>query len=58
MLREAGVLIGGKGRDGNVFRIKPPMCITTDDVDFAIEKMRMCYSAAAKAKQHHQSETK
>ncbi|MBX7137063.1 MAG: aspartate aminotransferase family protein [Oligoflexia bacterium] len=37
--REMGVLLGKGGLNGNVLRIKPPMCITTADADFAIEVM-------------------
>lgn len=38
-LREVGVLVGKGGLEGNVLRIKPPLCLTPEDADFAIEAL-------------------
>lgn len=38
-LRQQGILVGKGGLSGNVLRIKPPLCISTADVDFALEAL-------------------
>jgi alanine-glyoxylate transaminase/(R)-3-amino-2-methylpropionate-pyruvate transaminase len=46
--REMGVLFGKGGIDGNVFRIKPPMCITKADADFALDVFEQALSSVRK----------
>ena len=38
-LRELSILVGKGGLDSNVLRIKPPMCITAADVDYALDAL-------------------
>ena len=45
--REMGVLLGKGGLDGNVLRIKPPLCITEEDVDFALDVLDRALQRAA-----------
>lgn len=46
--REHQVLIGKGGLDGNTLRIKPPMCITGDDVDYALDVLDGAFTRAVR----------
>lgn len=43
--REMGMLIGKGGIDNSVLRIKPPMCITAADADFALDVFHQAFTA-------------
>lgn len=43
--REMGMLVGKTGIAGNILRLKPPMCVTKDDADFAIEVLDRAFAA-------------
>jgi alanine-glyoxylate transaminase/(R)-3-amino-2-methylpropionate-pyruvate transaminase len=45
--REQSLLIGKGGLDGNVLRIKPPMCITAADVEFALDVLDQAFRTAS-----------
>ncbi|CAG0901012.1 unnamed protein product [Darwinula stevensoni] len=43
-IKDMGVLLGLGGLHKNVFRIKPPMCISKEDANFAVQVMRVALS--------------
>jgi alanine-glyoxylate transaminase / (R)-3-amino-2-methylpropionate-pyruvate transaminase len=47
--REMGVLLGKGGLEGNVLRIKPPLCITVADVDFALDVLDRAFTSSVGA---------
>ena len=46
--KDLGLLIGKGGLNGNVLRIKPPMCITKEDCDFMVEVLDIAITEAEK----------
>ena len=42
--KDLGLLMGKGGLKGNVLRIKPPMCLTAEDVDFVAEVLDQALS--------------
>ena len=44
--REMGLLIGKGGYASNVLRIKPPMCVTEEDIAFMLEVLEQAFSKA------------
>ena len=44
--REMGLLIGKGGYASNVLRIKPPMCVTEEDITFMLEVLGVAFSKA------------
>ena len=45
--KELGLLIGKGGIHGNVLRIKPPMCISREDVEFLIRVLDIALTEAS-----------
>jgi alanine-glyoxylate transaminase/(R)-3-amino-2-methylpropionate-pyruvate transaminase len=49
--REMGVLLGKGGLDGNVLRIQPPMCITAEDADFALDVLGRAFARSKEVRE-------
>jgi 4-aminobutyrate aminotransferase-like enzyme len=50
---ENGVLVGVGGVYGNVVRIQPPLVITRDQIDYALEVLERAFEKVSKGAQHH-----
>lgn len=46
MCKDRGIILGRGGYHGNVFRVKPPMCITRADVDFSLLVLQDVFNKA------------
>ena len=46
LCKEMGLLIGKGGYASNVLRIKPPMCVTEEDITFMVEVLEEAFSKA------------
>lgn len=44
-IRDQGILVGKGGLRGTVIRIKPPMCIAKENVDFALDALSRAFQA-------------
>ena len=49
-LRERGILIGAAGRFGNVLKIRPPLCVTTDHADELVGRWRTSWRGFVRAR--------
>ena len=38
-MKEEGILIGAAGADGNILKLRPPLCLEREHVDFFLENL-------------------
>ncbi|KAK7792660.1 hypothetical protein R5R35_005118 [Gryllus longicercus] len=48
--KDMGLLLGAGGLHGNVFRIKPPMCVNNNDINFTVEVFETAIESFVKGK--------
>jgi alanine-glyoxylate transaminase/(R)-3-amino-2-methylpropionate-pyruvate transaminase len=42
--KDLGLILGKGGLYGSILRIKPPMCLNADDIDFMVQVMDQAFS--------------
>lgn len=53
--KDMGLLVGRGGLNGNVLRIKPPMCVTTQDADFTVDVIKKALENHVEKRRKHLS---
>jgi len=46
-MRDEGVLIGSEGVHGNILKLRPPLVLSADEADLAVDALDRCLAACA-----------